>query len=35
MTIYKMPDGMIVGSIALRVKDIEKVLTFYERNLGL
>jgi catechol 2,3-dioxygenase len=35
MTTYKMPDAMMVGSIALRVKDIEKVLTFYERNLGL
>jgi catechol-2,3-dioxygenase len=34
-TTYKMPDAMMVGSIALRVKDIEKVLTFYERNLGL
>ena len=35
MATYKMPDAMMVGSKALRVKNIEKVLTFYERNLGL
>ena len=30
MATYKMPDAMMVGFKALRVKNIEKVLTFYE-----
>ena len=35
MNSFKMQSGMKVGSPILRVKNIDKVLEFYERDLGL
>ena len=35
MNSFKMQSGMKIGSPILRVKNIDKVLEFYERDLGL
>ena len=35
MNSFKMQSGMKVGSPILRVTNIDKVLEFYERDLGL
>lgn len=31
----KMPSGMTIGPPTLRVKDLQKQLSFYESDLGL
>ena len=35
MTSFKMHSGMRVGSPVLRVSNIDKILEFYEKKLGL